>query len=101
MGVKNRVTRFLFWLRTAQFTKNPILKLFARLMIDHNRNKYGLEISWRAKIGKGLYIGHAYNITINENAVIGENCNIHKGIVIGQTNRGKNKGVPTSAMRFG
>lgn len=36
-----------------------------------------------------------YNITINPNAKIGRNCNIHKGVVIGQTNRGKNKGVPT------
>lgn len=26
---------------------------------------------------------------------IGRNCNIHKGVIIGQTNRGINKGVPT------
>lgn len=45
--------------------------------------------------GGGIYIGHAYNITINPKARIGCNCNIHKGVVIGQTNRGKNKGVPT------
>ena len=40
-------------------------------------------------------MGHAYNITINPHAVIGSNCNIHKGVVIGQTNRGIKKGVPT------
>lgn len=40
-------------------------------------------------------MGHAYNITINAAAKIGKNCNIHKGVVIDQTNRGKNKGVPT------
>lgn len=44
---------------------------------------------------KRFYLGHAYNITINAAAKIGKNCNIHKGVVIGQTNRGKNKGVPT------
>lgn len=43
----------------------------------------------------GIYLGHAYNITINGRATIGRNCNIHKGVVIGQTNRGKRKGVPT------
>lgn len=94
-GGKNRVTRFLFWIRVCQFSTNYFLKLFAKQMKKYYGNKYGLEISWQTKIGKGLYIGHAYNITINPNAKIGNNCNIHKGIVIGQTNRGKNKGVPT------
>ena len=47
------------------------------------------------QIGQGLYMGHAYNITINSKAKIGSNCNIHKGVVIGQTNRGRLKGVPT------
>lgn len=46
-------------------------------------------------MGGGIYFGHAYNITINPKARLGCNCNIHKGVVIGQTNRGKNKGVPT------
>ena len=46
-------------------------------------------------IGAGLYLGHAYCITINEKAVLGENCNIHKGVTIGQENRGARKGVPT------
>ena len=53
-----------------------------------------MEISWRAKIGQGFYIGHAYNITINPKTTIGDWCNIHKGVTIGQTNRGKLKGVP-------
>lgn len=47
----------------------------------------------------GGYIGHAYNITINNRAIIGCNCNIHKGIVIGQTNRGVHKGCPTIGDR--
>lgn len=50
-------------------------------------------------MGGGLYIGHAYNITINQNAIIGRNCNIHKGIVIGQANRGSRKGCPTIGDR--
>ena len=46
-------------------------------------------------IGGGLYIGHPYCITINPQAVIGRNVNIHRGVVIGQENRGKRKGAPT------
>lgn len=79
----------------AQCSKNRIALNFSRYMMSRHRDKYGLEISWHTKIGKGLYIGYANNITINPAAIIGENCNIHKGIVIGQTNRGPRKGVPT------
>lgn len=55
---------------------------------------YGLEIPGKATIGEGFYIGHAYGITVNPDAVIGRNCNIHKGVTIGQENRGKRKGAP-------
>lgn len=55
---------------------------------------YGLEIPGQATIGEGFYFGHAYGITVNPDAVIGRNCNIHKGVTIGQENRGKRKGAP-------
>lgn len=57
--------------------------------------KYGLEIPNGKNIDAGLYLGHAFNITINPNAVIGKNVNIHKGATIGQENRGKRKGAPS------
>ena len=53
------------------------------------------EIYGKTNIGKGLYLGHPHGITINPNTIIGENCNIHKGVTIGQENRGNRKGVPT------
>lgn len=55
---------------------------------------YKVEIAWNTKIGPGLYIGHPYCITINPKAVIGKNCNIHRGVLIGQENRGRRKGTP-------
>ena len=42
-----------------------------------------------------MYLGHAYNITINGSATLGENVNLHKGVTIGQENRGNRKGAPT------
>ena len=44
-------------------------------------------------------MGHAYGITINPNAIIGKNCNIHKGVTIGQESRGKRKGTPAIGNR--
>lgn len=85
---------FLCLLRRCQTTKNAILKKIFKICFRLHSSRRGLEIGY-TNIGGGLYLGHAYNITINPATRIGENCNIHKGVVIGQTNRGKNKGVPT------
>lgn len=86
---------WLFLYRKCCYCKTPILKTLYRVAIRLWSNRRGLEISTTNPIGGGIYLGHAYNITINPKARIGCNCNIHKGVVIGQTNRGKNKGVPT------
>ena len=53
-----------------------------------------IEIYGKCKIGPGLYLGHVHCITINSNVVIGKNCNIHKGVTIGEENRGIRKGTP-------
>ena len=61
--------------------------------------KNGNEIDPICKIGAGFYLGHPFNITINPNAVIGDNCSLHKGVTIGQENRGKRKGTPILGNR--
>ncbi len=86
--------RFHRVLRIAQRTNSKLVKIICKLMLRHYRNHYGLEIPAETKIGRGLYLGHAFNITINPNAIIGDNCNIHKGVLIGAENRGKRKGAP-------
>lgn len=89
------VLRYLWLLRKAGSTRNKVIKtMCSRILLKRYRLKYGLEIPIETKIGKGLYLGHAFNITINPNAEIGDNCNIHKGVLIGQENRGRRKGAP-------
>lgn len=53
-----------------------------------------IEITVLNSIGDGLYFGHPYCITINSKVIIGKKCNIHKGVTIGQENRGRRKGTP-------
>lgn len=81
-------------LRALQTSNFVIVNLYYRLVNRITQFLYGCEISHKAQIGRGLYIGHPYNITINPKTTIGCNCNIHKGVTIGQENRGKRKGVP-------
>ena len=86
---------FHYYLRKAQTSNNRILAMYYRWQFRRLALKHGIEISCNTKIGKGLYLGHPYNITVNPNAVLGNNINLHKCVTIGQENRGKRKGVPT------
>ena len=86
--------QFHRFFRMAQVEKNKFFSLYYRFRLKSIKEKYGLEIPYRLQCGKGLYLGHAYNITINEKAILGDNINIHKGATIGQENRGTRKGTP-------
>lgn len=87
--ILNHNLKFMYLFRKYQLNKN----IFTRIRLYRLTKKYGLEISVDAKIGKGFYLGHPYNITIGNEVVIGNNVNVHKGVTIGRTNRG-NAGSP-------
>lgn len=98
-GASAYIRHLLKYLRKVQTCQNPLLRTYYRALYKRQCEKRGIEIPWTASIGKGLYLGHAYNITVNPAAKIGSNCNLHKGVVIGQTNRGAKKGVPVIGDR--
>ena len=85
--------RFLYWLRKAE-KGSKTGKLFCYLY----SRKYGLEISPQARIGKGLYLGHPYNISVGSSVTLGDNVNLHKGCTIGSTS-GENYGSPVIGNR--
>ncbi len=87
--------KFQKYLRKAQDAKSPVLRKFFMALYMYYAKKSHIEIPRTTKIGGGLYVGHVYGITINSAATLGMNCNIHKNVTIGQTNRGKRKGAPT------
>lgn len=58
-------------------------------------SKTHIHINHKTSIGYGLRIGYGEFVTINPDAIIGNNLSIEHGAVIGQTNRGKKEGVPT------
>lgn len=65
-----------------------------KILLRFTCKLYHTELNYKTQIGAGLYIGHPYGITINPDAVLGCNINIHKGVTIGAENRGKRKGCP-------
>ena len=75
-------------------SKSPFWSRFYKKLVELSAKNKGIEFSVDNEIGYGFYVGHPYGITINPKAVIGNNVNVHKGVTIGQENRGERKGTP-------
>lgn len=58
-----------------------------------------INISYKAQIGRGLYIPHEGNITISHHSKIGEFCTIHQGVTLGGAGRGEKYGGPNIGDR--
>ena len=83
-----KMPKFQKYYRLAQSSDIFFVKALYRLMFKYYKSKNLIDLYYGTCIGEGLYIGHPYCITINEKAILGKNINIHKGVTIGQENRG-------------
>ena len=91
--------KYIFWMRTCRFTRTKLwmkclIYPIARFMLRRQVYKLGISISPSTEIGRGFYIGHFGGIVINDECVIGNNCNVSHGVTLGRANRGKNRGCP-------
>ena len=88
--------RFMFYHRLCNyFNSKKGLKfcvIFANLILRHYKIKFGINIPWKTKIGRGFYIGHFGSIVINATTEIGNNCNISHEVTIGLTGKDNLKG---------
>lgn len=87
--------KFQLYCRKVQTANNALSRFWWRLCFRMAKEWNHIDMSYMTEIGGGLYIGHPYCITINHNAKIGKNVNIHKGVTIGGENRGTRAGVPS------
>lgn len=90
--------RYTWWMRFCAYTHtHPIWRILfplTWLVYYHLQVKFGIAISYKAKIAPGLYIGHHGGIVTNEEMVIGKNCNLSHDVTIGVSRRGERTGVP-------
>lgn len=92
---KREIPKFQVYFRKLQNSpRGGVKKIIYLLLFKIYRTCNHIDLSSSTQIGEGCYFGHPYCITINPEAVIGKNCNIHKGVTIGQENRGNRKGTP-------
>ncbi|QTD57867.1 serine O-acetyltransferase [Parasphingorhabdus cellanae] len=85
-----RLCGYLKKRRLMRFILYPPLKL----LLLRYRYKYGIAIPEYTRIGPGFFINRFGNIMVNGDAIIGANCNITHGSMLGQMNRGPNQGSP-------
>ena len=81
VSFRNHCIKYLLWMRLAAY--KGWLYPFCRLIQEHYKKKYGLDIPPHTKIGYGFYIGHGIATVVNASAVIGNNVNIGQCCTIG------------------
>lgn len=88
--------RYLLAYRKASFYKKKSIRgLYYRIRLQRLSEKTGIQLPTKAKVGKGLFIAHFGSIIVNPDVILGCNVNIAPGVVVGKSNRGEKKGVPT------
>ena len=107
-GVREFIRRYLFtagftytvWFRAAHWfavRRGPLYRmayLVAWAMLRRHSRRFGIQIPPRTTIGSGLLISHFGSIVINEDVVIGSNCNLSHDVTIGRSYRGSRQGCP-------
>lgn len=81
--------KYIFWMRVTRYfwLKRGLARIpfvLCRFILKHFAYKYTFDVSYRAKIGPGLSIAHHGYIVVRAAAVIGENCSLRPGVVIGK-----------------
>ena len=103
-NIKNKVKTFIR-LRFGIYTANDYIRLgrylagggtakFVKKKFDRIGVVYHLEIPNFKTIGRNLVLAHPSGITVNPQAIIGDDCVIFKNVTIGSIRSGKRKGVP-------
>ncbi len=88
------VYRFGRWVRTVKVpVVSFLLKIIAFFLFKLMEIVAGVSLPASAVIGKGFYVGHFGYIVLHSNVVIGENCSVVSGVLIGTRGLG-NTGTP-------
>lgn len=86
--------RFGRWAHSVQIPLiNIPLRLIAFILFKWAEITSGISLPASARIGPGFYVGHFGGIFLHSDAVLGRNCSVGPGVMIGARGLGR-KGVP-------
>lgn len=82
--------RCSYWHSKQGFIAEIALSI-CNLIYKHYQFKLGIDMSYKASVGKGLQFIHFSGIVVSQDATIGDNCTIYQCVTIGKTG---DKGAP-------
>lgn len=88
-------TRYMWMFRHHQFATNKFSRLFWKIMLTRAKFKTGVQIPAGTRIGRGFRMLHFGNVVVHPRTVIGDNCNIAEGVLVGESFVHGFCGVPT------
>lgn len=91
------VLRFLFLFRVLNHWRHERKTILYYILYPYYRYlkyKLNMELEIGTQVGRGLLIVHRGGIKVNPKAVIGDNCTLFSGCVIGSIRGGKRAGAP-------
>lgn len=92
------IMRTCGWLRTKPFLALGFYPLF-KWMLLRARYKFGFAIPEYMLVGPGLFINRFGGVYMNGDTIIGCNVNVTHGTMLGQANRGPQRGSPIIGNR--
>ena len=96
--------RYCFWMRLANHLRGKSLiwrpgYFLCRAILHRCSLKYGISIPYNTRIQPGLHISHYVGIVVDDQVIIGHDCNINHEVTIGVKYGGRNPGVPVIGDR--
>ena len=88
-------TRYMWYFRQHQFASNKFCRLFWKVLLLRAKFKTGVQIPAGTRIGRGFRMLHFGNVVVHPRAIIGDNCNIAEGVLVGESFLHGTCGVPT------
>lgn len=84
----DRTFRRIVYYRKYQ-TSGGLLKKLVKMLNHFLARKMTLDLPLNIRLGKGILFIHPYDIALNSESVIGDNCTILKGATVGNSKTGK------------
>lgn len=89
--ISYRIANSLYYSNKFSKGEEIILQQLARLISEEAKVKTGVEIHPGARIGSGFVIDHGFGTVIGETSVIGRECYLLQGVILGAGGISQNK----------
>jgi serine O-acetyltransferase len=93
------VQRFGAWCMSRRGWRARLARPLYRFLYRRVRNRYGIELPWSVRLGRGVVFEHQGGIVIHGLSVIGDGCIIRQGVTLGNRHLDRKDDAPELGER--